>query len=383
MLRVWYNEPRNKNLAKNKMLIDDVKIEVFSGNGGNGRVLFNKNKMSKGPTGGDGGNGGATYLRGISNIVALSRFRGKKIFRAENGGIGGEQRMSGITGRDLVLDVPVGTVVHILNARESACSEDSFVRTSATCSTYREINSAPLLDSSSDSPRTGAFCKNKKKEITKIGEKLLLEEGGKGGRGNFFFRSSSNTTPKECEPGEDGKKSELRLELKLIADVGLIGLPNVGKSTLLNTVTNAKSRVANYRFTTLEPSLGVYYELILADIPGLIEGASVGKGLGIKFLQHVERTNTFFHLISAQSKNPVKDYKVIRKELTEYNPELLKRKEYVFLSQSDLADEKKIKKNIKDLKKLGLEVSILSVIDDEKIRGVEEVLREVIKAKKV
>jgi GTP-binding protein len=322
------------------MLIDDVKIEVFSGKGGNGRVLFNKNKMSKGPTGGDGGNGGRAFLRGVSNIGALARFRGKKVFHAEDGGMGGEQRMSGITGRDIVLDVPVGTVVHILSAGE-------------------------------------------KKEITKIGEKLLLVEGGKGGRGNFFFRSSRNTTPKESEPGEVAKRAELWLELKLIADIGLIGLPNVGKSTLLNTVTNAKSRVANYKFTTLEPSLGVYFELILADIPGLIEGASTGKGLGIKFLKHVERTNTFFHLISAQSENPVKDYKVIRKELGEYNPELLNRKEYVFLSQSDLAEEKKIKKNVKALEKLGLKVSVLSVLDDKSIKGAEKVLREVIKAKKV
>ncbi len=322
------------------MLIDDVKIEVFSGKGGAGRVLFNKNKMSRGPTGGDGGNGGRAYLRGVSNIGALSRFRGKKVFHAEDGEMGGEQRMSGITGKDLVLDVPVGTVVHILNA-------------------------------------------GIKKEITKIGEKLLLAEGGVGGRGNFFFRSSSNTTPKECEPGESGKKVELWLELKLIADVGLVGLPNVGKSTLLNAVTNAKSRVANYAFTTLEPSLGVYYELILADIPGLIAGASSGKGLGIRFLKHVERTNTFFHLISAQSKNPVEEYQVIRKELEEYNPELLKRQEYVFLSQSDLADDKKIKKDIKALKKIGLKVQVLSILENKSVEDLEKTLRKVIKAKRV
>ena len=322
------------------MLIDDVKIEVFSGKGGNGRVLFNKNKLSKGPTGGDGGNGGRAFLKGVSNIGALSRFRGKKVFRAEDGEMGGEQRSSGVTGKDLVLNVPVGTTVHILSA-------------------------------------------GVKKEITKIGEKLLLANGGKGGRGNFFFRSSSNTTPKECESGGEGIRSELRLELKLIADVGLIGLPNVGKSTFLNAVTNAKSRVANYAFTTLEPSLGVYYELILADIPGLIDGASTGKGLGIKFLQHVERTNTFFHFISAQSENPVKDYWVIRKELKEYNPELLKRTEYVFLSQSDLVDDKEIKKKTKELKKIGLKVVILSILDNDSVEVAEKVLRRVIKAKQM
>jgi len=322
------------------MLIDDVKIEVYSGKGGNGRVLFNKNKMSKGPTGGDGGNGGRAFLQGVSNIGALARFRGKKVFHAEDGGMGGEQRMSGATGKDIILNVPVGTVVHILSA-------------------------------------------GIKQEITKIGEKLLLAEGGLGGRGNYFFRSSSNTTPKECEPGKKAKRVELWLELKLIADVGLIGLPNVGKSTFLNTVTNAKSRVANYAFTTLEPSLGAYFELILADIPGLIKGASSGKGLGIKFLQHVERTNTFFHFISAKSENPAEDYKVIRKELEAYNSELLKRKEYVFLSQSDLADELKIKDSIKVLKKMGLEVGVLSVLEAESIKAAEKVLRKVIKVKKV
>ncbi len=322
------------------MLVDDIKIEVFSGKGGAGRVLFNKNKLSRGPTGGDGGNGGATYLQGISNIGALSQFRGKRIYHAENGQIGGEQRKDGMNGEDLYLDVPVGTVVHILSAGE-------------------------------------------KKEITKIGEKLLLAKGGLGGRGNFYFRSSSNTTPRECEPGQEGTRSELRLELKLIADVGLIGLPNVGKSTLLNTMTNAKSRVANYAFTTLEPSLGVYYELILADIPGLIEGASSGKGLGIKFLQHVERTNTFFHLVSAQSENPVEDYKVIRKELEEYNPKLLKRKEYVFLSQADLVDEKKVKRGVEQLEKSGLKVETLSIKDEKSIGRVENVLREIIAVKRV
>jgi len=322
------------------MLIDDVKIEVFSGDGGNGRVLFNKNKMAQGPTGGDGGDGGAVYLRGVSNIGALGKFRGKKVYRAEKGGIGGDQKKTGKNGKDLILDVPVGTVVHI---------------------------------SESD----------KKKEVTKIGQKLLLAKGGKGGRGNFFFRSSRNTTPKEAEPGEKGKHLELRLELKLIADIGLIGLPNVGKSTLLNTLTSAKSKVANYAFTTLEPSLGVYYELILADIPGLIEGASQGKGLGIKFLQHVERTNTFFHLISASSKDPVGDYEVIRKELREYNPELLKRKEYVFLSQADLAEEAEIKKSVKKLEKAGLKPQVLSIIDDESIKETEKVLREVIETKRV
>ncbi len=322
------------------MLVDDIKIEVYSGKGGDGRVHFDTNKFGKGPTGGDGGRGGSVYLEGISNIGALSKFRGRKVYYAEDGQPGGQGKKSGKNGKDLILKVPVGTVIYVLN-------------------------------------------QNKIKEITKIGEKILLDKGGDGGRGNFYFRSPSNTTPRECEEGKPATHLELRLELKLIADVGLIGLPNVGKSTLLNKLTNAKSRVANYAFTTLEPSLGAYYQLILADIPGLIEGASSGRGLGIKFLQHIERTRAFFHLISAQSDNSEKDYRIIRNELEIYNPELLNRKEYVFLSQCDLVDEKKIKKNIKSLEKMGLEVRRLSVEDNENIKEVEKVLREVIENKKV
>jgi GTP-binding protein len=322
------------------MLVDDIKIEVYSGKGGDGRVHFDSSKMGKGPTGGDGGKGGDVYLEGVSNIGVLSKFRGKKVYYAEDGKPGGQCKKSGKTGEDLVLKVPVGTVAHILN-------------------------------------------QGKIVEINKIGEKILLAEGGEGGRGNFYFRSPSNTTPKEAEEGKPAIHLELRLELKLIADVGLIGLPNVGKSTLLNKITNAKSRVANFAFTTLEPSLGAYYELILADIPGLIEGASEGKGLGIKFLQHVERTSTFFHLISAQSNNPEKDYQVIRNELEIYNPALLKRKEYVFLSQCDLADDKKIKNNIEKLKKIGLKVRQLSIENPKTIKEAEKVLREVIEDKKV
>lgn len=322
------------------MLIDDVKIEVFSGKGGDGKVYFDRNKFAKGPTGGDGGRGGDVYFVGISNIGALNKFRGKKIHKAEDGQDGGQQKKSGIKGEDLILTVPVGTVIHNLENDE-------------------------------------------KTEITKVNQKVKLADGGQGGRGNFYFRSSRNTTPMEAENGEKGAHLKLRLELKLIADVGFIGLPNVGKSTLLNALTKAKSKVANYAFTTLEPSLGAYYELILADIPGLIAGASKGKGLGIKFLQHIERTNTFFHLVSAQSENPLKDYQVIRNELKEYNPELLKKKEYVFLSQADLVDEDKIKDNLKSLKKEGIEPTVLSVENTESIKKVEEILREVIENKKV
>ena len=322
------------------MLIDDVKIKIFSGKGGDGRVAFNKIKMNKGPTGGDGGQGGDVYFRGIANIGALSRFRGKKVFRALDGKMGGDQKRSGKNGSDLVLDVPVGTVIHFLE---------------------RQIS----------------------KEIIKIDEKIPVARGGRGGKGNFFFRSSRNTTPMTAEKGGKGQQFDLRLELKLIADVGLIGFPNVGKSSLLNMLTNAKSRVANYPFTTLEPNLGAYYELILADIPGLIEGASFGKGLGIKFLRHIERTKIFFHLISAQSEDPVKDYKAIRKELGEYNKNLLKKKEFVFLSKKDMVLEKDWKEKLKALKKINPKVLAISILDDRDMEKVRKILGEIIEKKKV
>jgi len=167
----------------------------------------------------------------------------------------------------------------------------------------------------------------------------------------------------------------------LIADVGFVGLPNVGKSSLLKRLTSAKNKVANYPFTTLDPNLGVYYELVLADLPGLIEGSSRGKGLGIKFLRHIERTRTLFHLISAESADPVKDYQIVRNELGAHNKDLLLKQEYVFLSKADLADKKEIEKKLDELKKIGREAIPISIIDDESIKRVEEILREIIKQK--
>ena len=320
------------------MLIDDVKIKIIAGHGGRGAVAFNKTKMNLGPAGANGGRGGSIYFEGVSNIDALNQFHFKKRAEAENGENGKTQFNDGKSGKDLIVKVPVGTVVTDLNTGQSV-------------------------------------------EIIAIGEKLLLARGGRGGKGNLNFRSSTNQSPTEFGPGQPGEKRDLRLELKLIADVGLIGLPNVGKSSLLNTLTNAKSRVANYPFTTLNPSLGVYYELILADIPGLIEGASAGKGLGIKFLRHVERTKTLFHLISSESQDPVKDYKIIRNELGAYNKELLDKQEYVFLCKSDLVDKTELKKKLGQLKKAKIIALPISIIDDESMENVKEILRKIIKQK--
>lgn len=320
------------------MLIDDVKIKVKAGQGGNGAVAFNNGKMSLGPTGADGGNGGSIYFEGVSDFGALGQFHYKKELVAQDGEKGKKQLNDGSNGDDLIIKVPIGTVVHNLSTA-------------------------------------------KDNEIISIGQCLLVAKGGQGGNGNFKFRSSVNTTPMEFEEGLPGEEYELRLELKLIADVGFVGFPNVGKSSLLNKLTNAKSKVANYSFTTLEPNLGVYYELILADIPGLIDGASEGKGLGIKFLRHIERTKIIFHFISAQSSDPVKDYQIIQNELGAYNKELLNKPEYIFLSKSDLSDKDEIEKKINQLKVIGKEVMAISVIDDASISHVEEILRDIIKKK--
>ena len=314
------------------MLIDDVTIKITAGHGGKGAVAFDKNKMAIGPAGGSGGKGGSILFRGVADIGALRHFRFKKVIAAENGQEGRGQYRDGHDGPDLVLNVPTGTVIHNL--------------------------------------ATGAHT-----EVTKIGEKVLIAQGGKGGKGNFQFRAPHDTSPTRSQPGLPGDEFPVRLELKLIASVGLVGLPNAGKSSLINELTAANSKVANYPFTTLEPSLGAYYELIIADIPGLIEGASGGKGLGVKFLRHVERTKTIFHLVSSESENVAKDYKIIRKELGEYNKELLNKTEYLFLTKSDLVNAPELKKKLAALKKLNKNTIAISIHDSDSIEEVKKILK--------
>ncbi len=322
------------------MLIDDVVIKVKAGDGGRGAVAFDKNKMALGPAGGNGGNGGNVFCEGVSDLSALNHFRNKKDINARNGADGRSQFRDGVTSEDMIIQVPVGTVIH--NA-EAGTDE----------------------------------------EIVKIGQRLLVAKGGHGGKGNYLFRGPKSTSPKRFQFGLPGGRADLRLELKLIADVGLIGYPNVGKSSLLNELTRAQSKVANYAFTTLEPNLGTFYELILADLPGLIEGASTGKGLGIRFLRHVERTKILFHLLSAESENIVKNYKAIRKELGAYNKELLNKVEYIFISKSDAVSGKDLKAKIAKLKKLNPKVDSISIYDLDSIERVKKILNKIIKAKKV
>ncbi len=320
------------------MLIDDVVIKVAAGHGGKGAVAFNKNLMSLGPAGGSGGRGGSVFAEGTSDLSVLNQFRFKKQLKAENGREGRDQFKDGHNGKDLILKFPVGTVIHNLTDGNQS-------------------------------------------ELKKIGERTLLAKGGNGGKGNFHFRSPRNTSPRQFQPGLPGEEFEFRLELKLIADIGLVGLPNAGKSSLLNGLTNAKSKVANYPFTTLEPNLGVYYELVLADIPGLIEGSSTGRGLGVKFLRHIERTHIIFHLISSESPTPEKDYKIIRKELGAYNKKLLEKREYLLLTKSDLLDKKSIEEKLKKLKKIKPGVIAISILEPESIKKVEKILNVIKKEK--
>lgn len=316
------------------MLTDDVTIHVDAGKGGDGACLFSRVAMSHGPTGGDGGKGGNIVIRGVTDIGALRPYRTKKKVKASDGQRGSQNNCTGSDGKDGVVMVPVGTVVHDLT-------------------------------------------NEKDYEVFNTGDEIVIARGGNGGFGNHHYRSSVNTTPKRSNPGEPGESIDVRLELKLIADIGFVGYPNVGKSTLLNELTNASSKVANYKFTTLEPYLGVYYELILADIPGLIEGASKGKGLGHKFLRHIERTKILFHFVAADSEDPVKDYDAIRKELGDYNPEMLKKEEWVIVSRSDEKDPKEVEKIVSKLKKKNPNVISLSVLDDESVKNIKDILNKI------
>lgn len=275
------------------MLIDEAEITIRGGHGGAGRVSF-RGKKGGGPDGGDGGRGGDVYVKATSDIYALKQFLSKKVCKAEDGQSGGVGIRSGANGKDLILTMPVGTL---------------------------------LTDE-----------KGVEVELTTEGQEILLAKGGLGGRGNESFKSPSKTTPRYAQAGLRGQERKLKLKLKLIADFGLIGLPNAGKSSLLNEITNANAKIGDYPFTTLEPNLGVLNGKVLADIPGLIEGASEGKGLGHKFLKHIEKVKLLFHCISSESDDPVRDYQIIREELKKFNPELLNKKEIILLTKSDLGE---------------------------------------------
>jgi len=313
------------------MLVDEVEIKIRAGNGGDGKVNFLHAKYvpKGGPDGGDGGTGGDFYVLGVSDLTALSRFRYQKEFSAGDGKPGGPDRKTGVSGGDEEIKIPIGTVI-----------------------TDRESSEVW--------------------EITKAGEQIQIAKGGKGGKGNWHYKSATHQTPLEFEEGKPGKARTLYLELRLIADIGLIGLPSVGKSSLLNELTKANVKVAPYNFTTLEPNLGIMDGLIIADLPGLIEGAHEGKGLGIKFLKHIKRTKVLVHCISTDSENPVKDYETIRRELGEYDKELLSRPEMVLITKSDLVSEKEIKLKIKNLEMIKRDILTVSIHDYDSLEKLKK-----------
>ena len=318
--------------------IDEAVIYAESGKGGDGviRWLRTKETAKGGPSGGDGGRGGDVILVGVRDLAALAHYRYEKKFRAEHGDAGHNELKSGKNGADIILKVPVGTLVRVIETGEEY-------------------------------------------EITKEDEPIVLFRGGYGGLGNARFKSSTNQNPFQQTPGKPGKSGQLKLTLKLIGDAGLIGLPNAGKSSLTNMLTRAKSKVGAYPFTTLEPNLGDFHGYILADIPGLIEGASAGRGLGTKFLKHIERTGILLHLVSAEQEDPVKSYREVRTELESFGHGLGEKGEVVILSKIDLVStdiwETKLKALIKET---GREVYPVTVYDEEVLKTFSDTLSSIL-----
>ena len=294
--------------------VDYVKINIYSGNGGKGSAHFRREKYitKGGPDGGDGGRGGHIIFVTDKSLWTLYHFKFKKHFKCGHGGDGSGSRSTGADGQDVIIRVPIGTVI-------------------------KDFKTNNIIH-----------------ETIEDGEEKIILKGGKGGLGNWNFRSSTNQAPRYAQPGIKGEEKQLVLELKLLADVGLVGFPNVGKSTLLKTLTSAKPKIGNYEFTTLKPNLGIveyrdFKSFVIADIPGIIEGASEGRGLGHYFLRHIERNSVLLFLLSSESDDIVKQYEVLLNELKKYNPELLDKQRLIAISKSDLLDEKqtsKIKKNI-------------------------------------
>ena len=284
--------------------VDYVKINVASGKGGKGSTHLRREKYvaKGGPDGGDGGRGGHIILRGNSQHWTLYHLKFKRHFKAEKGNDGGKNRITGSNGSDIFIDVPLGTVV-------KNTSDEKIIF-----------------------------------EITRDGEEKIVCKGGKGGRGNWHFKSSTNQTPRYSQPGLPNEEMQITLELKVLADVGLVGFPNAGKSTLLSVITDAKPKIADYEFTTLKPNLGIvnyrdFKTFIMADIPGIIEGASDGKGLGHYFLRHIERNSTLLFMIPSDSDDIVNSYNILLKELKKYNPEMLDKSRLIAITKSDLLDD--------------------------------------------
>ena len=322
------------------MFIDEAKIWVKAGNGGNGCVSFRREKYipKGGPDGGDGGRGGSVYFQSVENLDTLMDFAGKHHWPAQNGKDGSGSNKHGSNGQDLVINVPPGTLIY-------------------------DIDLNLLL-----------------KDLNKAGQKVCVCKGGRGGKGNKAFATATNQTPRYASPGKKGQQRNIRLELKLIADVGLVGMPNAGKSTLISRCSAARPKIADYPFTTIEPVLGIvelsdFRRFVLADIPGLIEGSHKGAGLGLEFLKHIERTKLLAHIIDimpVDGSDPVENYKLLRLELAQYSKALAEKPEIIIANKIDLAPEMKTVNRLK--KNLGKDIVAISAVTGEGIKQLCELL---------
>jgi GTPase len=321
--------------------VDEITIHVKAGKGGDGVVRWRheKGRAKAGAGGGNGGKGGDILLKAVSDLSVLSAYKQIKEFSAEDGGPGENWGCHGKNGDATVIKLPIGSII------TNAATGDVW-------------------------------------SLEKVDEEICIAKGGRGGLGNEHFKASTNVTPMESTPGKPGEEWDLHIELELVADVGLVGLPNAGKSSLLNSMTRANAKVGNYQFTTLEPNLGDLYGVIIADIPGLIEGASEGKGLGHKFLRHVRRTKMIAHLVGADNEDVVAVYKTVRAELEAYDKELAEKEEVVILSKTDTTSLEEVEEKKKALKKLNKNVFTLSTLDDESLKSFKDELVKLVRKDK-
>lgn len=315
------------------MFVDEIRIKAKAGDGGDGvvRWLREKFKPLSGPAGGNGGKGGDVFVRAVRDLSLLSKYTGAKTFIAKNGEFGSNKSQHGKASEDLYIEVPIGSRV-------------------------------------TDLERERVY------ELTEEGQVEKILKGGRGGLGNEYFKSSTNRSPEQSTKGKPGEAGEFLIELSLVVDVGLIGKPNAGKSTLLNTFTNATSAIGAYPFTTLEPHLGDLFGYVLADIPGLIEGASTGKGLGHKFLRHVTRTKMLLHLVSLEEEDPIKAYYTISGELSNYDKSLSEKEEWIIFTKKDLISSDKLETITRDIDKFEKRVFVISCKTGEGVKDLQDQL---------